>query len=47
MLIQSYGDVAGRPELYGMTAILALIGVQLITLTPRKHSVRLVAASPQ
>ncbi len=45
MLIQSYSDVAGRPELYGMAAILVLIGVPLITLTPGKHSVKLAAGS--
>jgi hypothetical protein len=46
MLIQSYSDAAGRPELYGMAAILVLIGVPLIALAPGKRSVRL-AAAPQ
>jgi len=44
--IQSYSDVVSRPELYGMAAILVLISVSLIALTPRKRSIRLVAAFP-
>lgn len=45
MLIQSYSDVAGRPDLYGMAAILILIGVPLIALAPEKRSLRLAVAS--
>lgn len=36
MLVQAYGNVAGRPELFGMSAILVVIGVPLIALMPRK-----------
>lgn len=38
MLIQSCGNVAGRPELYGMAAILVLIGVPLVALVPGKRA---------
>jgi len=44
MLVQAYGNVAGRPELYGMSAILIAIGVPLIVLTPAKRPIELTAA---
>ena len=34
MLVQAYHDVSGRPELFGMSAILVVIGVPLIALMP-------------
>lgn len=46
MLIQSYSDLVGRPELYGIAAILALIGVPLIALKPGKRSIRLAGRIP-
>lgn len=45
MLIQSYNDVGGRPELFGMSAILILIGVPLIALAPVKRPMESVAVS--
>lgn len=45
MLVQSWSDVAGRPELFGMAAILVLIGVPLVALMPPKRSPELLAAS--
>lgn len=45
MLIQSYNDVGGRPELFGMSAILILIGVPLIALAPAKRSIEPMAVS--
>jgi len=44
MLIQAIGDVAGRPDLFGMSAILVLIGVPLIALAPPKRSDELAPA---
>ncbi|MGH8290298.1 MAG: DUF6632 domain-containing protein [Steroidobacteraceae bacterium] len=43
MLVQSYNDVGGRPELFGMSAILIVIGVPLIALAPAKRPVELAA----
>jgi hypothetical protein len=37
MLVQAYNGAADRPLLFGMSAILVLIGVPLIALSP-KHS---------
>lgn len=37
MLAQAYSDVAGRPELYGISVILIVIGVPLVALTPGKR----------
>lgn len=37
MLIQAVGNVAGRPDLFGMSAILLAIGVPLIALAPSKR----------
>ena len=45
MLAQACTEVAGRPELYGMSIILIVIGVPLIALTPRERLTRLAAAS--
>ncbi len=45
MLVQAYNDVAGRPELFGMSAILIVIGVLLIALMPTKQPVGLVATA--
>lgn len=45
MLIQAVGDMGGRPELFGMSAILVAIGAPLIALAPRKRSAELVPAS--
>ena len=45
MLMQAYSDVAGRPVLFGMAAILIVIGVPLIALMPTKQSVALSATS--
>lgn len=45
MLIQSYGNVTGRSDLYGMAAILILIGAPLIALAPGKRSASLATAS--
>lgn len=36
MLVQATTDVGGRPELFGMSAIMIVIGVPLIALAPRK-----------
>ena len=44
MLIQAIGDVAGRPELFGMSAILVVIGAPLIALVPAKRSAALTPA---
>jgi hypothetical protein len=44
MLIQAYNNVAGRPELFGMSAILLLIGVLLAALAPAKRSIELAVA---
>ncbi|MGA9884198.1 MAG: DUF6632 domain-containing protein [Candidatus Acidiferrales bacterium] len=41
MLIQAVNDVAGRPELFGMSAVLVVIGVPLIALAPAKRSAEL------
>ena len=38
MLVQAYGNVAGRPELFGMSAILIAIGVPLLALAPARRS---------
>ncbi|MEW9572598.1 DUF6632 domain-containing protein [Rhodanobacter sp. Si-c] len=35
MLVQAGHDVSGRPELFGMSAILVAIGVPLVALMPR------------
>ena len=45
MLVQSYDDVAGRPELYGMSALLIAIGLPLIVLAPARRSTGLAAAA--
>ena len=45
MLVQAYSDVGGRPELYGMSAVLIVIGLPLIILAPAKRSAELDAAS--
>ncbi len=45
MLIQAINDVAGRPELFGMSAILVAIGVPLIALAPAKRSAEMAPAS--
>jgi hypothetical protein len=45
MLVQSWNEVSGRPELFGMSAILVLIGVPLIALAPAKRSVGLTVVS--
>ncbi|MGH9738958.1 MAG: DUF6632 domain-containing protein [Candidatus Acidiferrales bacterium] len=42
MLIQAINDVAGRPELFGMSAVLVVIGVLLIALAPATRSADLV-----
>jgi succinate-acetate transporter protein len=44
MLVQSYADVAGRPELYGMSALLIAIGVPLLALAPARRPATLAAA---
>lgn len=41
MLIQAINDVAGRPDLFGMSAVLVVIGVPLIALAPAKRSAEL------
>jgi hypothetical protein len=46
MLVQSYVDVAGRPELYGMSALLVAIGVPLLALAPARRPPELEAARP-
>jgi Family of unknown function (DUF6632) len=46
MLVQSYADVAGRPELYGMSALLIAVGVPLIALAPAKRSAGEAAPAP-
>ncbi|MGH9715753.1 MAG: DUF6632 domain-containing protein [Candidatus Acidiferrales bacterium] len=38
MLIQAINDIAGRLELFGMSAVLVVIGVPLIALAPAKRS---------
>lgn len=38
MLVQSYNDVGDRPMLFGMSAILLLIGVALIAVAPARLS---------
>jgi hypothetical protein len=43
MLVQAYNDVAGRPDLFGMSAVLIIIGVLLLALMPTKRSVGLTA----
>jgi hypothetical protein len=43
MLVQAYNDVGGRPELFGMSAVLLVIGVPLIALAPTKQSAELTA----
>ncbi len=45
MLIQAYSDVGGRPDFFGMSAILIVIGVPLIALAPTKRSVALATTS--
>ena len=45
MLVQAYSDVAGRPELFGMAALLVAIGVPLIALMPVKQPAQRVIAS--
>ncbi len=42
MLIQAINNVAGRPELFGMSAVLVVIGVLLIALAPATRSADLV-----
>lgn len=44
MLVQAYKDVAGRPDLFGMSGILIAIGVLLIALVPARRSIELSAA---
>jgi hypothetical protein len=44
MLVQAHSDVAGRPELFGMSAVLLAIGVALIALAPAKRSIGLATA---
>lgn len=39
MLVQAYNDIAGRPDLLGMSAILLAIGVLLIALAPAKRPI--------
>jgi hypothetical protein len=39
MLVQAYHNVDGRPELFGMSAILLAIGVPLIALIPTKQAI--------
>lgn len=46
MLLQAYSDVGGRPELFGMSAILVLIGLPLIALAPGKHPVQSAVSQP-
>lgn len=45
MLVQAYSDVAGRPELFGMAALLVAIGVPLIALMPVKQPAQRVITS--
>jgi Family of unknown function (DUF6632) len=45
MLVQSYADLAGRPELYGMSAVLIAIGVPLLALAPARPSAEPAAAT--
>lgn len=45
MLVQAYHDVAGRPELFGMSAVLVAIGLPLIALMPRGRPAGSAAAS--
>jgi hypothetical protein len=45
MLVQAYNDVGGRPELFGMSAILIVVGVPLIVLAPTRQSAGLTATS--
>lgn len=44
MLVQAYNNIAGRPLLFGMSAILLAIGVPLIALAPARRPVALSAA---
>lgn len=44
MLIQAYSNVAGRTDLFGMSAILLVFGVPLLALAPRRQAVELTAA---
>jgi hypothetical protein len=46
MLIQAGSNVAGRPELFGMSAVLLAIGVSLVALSPAKRSAALTEANP-
>ncbi|HUA79690.1 MAG TPA: DUF6632 domain-containing protein [Dyella sp.] len=39
MLIQAYHNVDGRPELFGMSAVLVAIGVPLMALMPTKQAI--------
>lgn len=45
MLIQAATDVGGRPELFGMSAILVVIGVPLIALMPARRPAVVTAAA--
>lgn len=45
MLVQSCGDVAGRPELFGMSAVLIVIGIPLIALAPARRTAALMVAA--
>lgn len=45
MLIQAYDGIADRPLLFGMSAILVLIGVPLVVLGPAKPAVALSVAT--
>lgn len=42
MLVQAYSDIGGRPELFGMSAVLIAIAVPLIVLSPSTPSLRSV-----
>jgi Family of unknown function (DUF6632) len=44
MLIQAYSNVPGRPELFGMSALLIAIGVPLLALARAKRSVEAAIA---
>jgi hypothetical protein len=39
MLVQAYHNVDGRPELFGMSALLVAIGLPLIALMPTKQAI--------
>lgn len=45
MLIQAINDVGGRTDLFGMSAVLVMIGVPLIALAPAERSARQIPAS--